>query len=229
MHFDEETPYQPRGAALALILATERLIAEHGSAGVSLREITDTAGAANSSAVQYHFGSREALLLAVFRYRMAPINARRLAQVEALERADRLLDQRGLIGALVHPLAEQLQARAEGNYYVRFLERCTREGLDDRSDVIKQLIGGWRRLEALLRDSIAYLPEAIVDFRVQLMMEHAVSGLASIEAGLQQAALRRDDVALHIELLIDACASMLSGPISAEALRLLTPVQSRGE
>ena len=57
---------RPRGAALALILAAERLIAEHGSAIVSLRQITEAAGVSNTSAINYHFGSREALLLAVF-------------------------------------------------------------------------------------------------------------------------------------------------------------------
>ena len=35
---------------------------------------------------------------------------------------DRLLDQRILVGALVHPLAEELVLRPDGNYYLRFLE-----------------------------------------------------------------------------------------------------------
>jgi AcrR family transcriptional regulator len=221
MGLSEEEAFRPRGAALSLVLAAERLVAEHGSAGISLRDITEAAGAANSSAIQYHFGSREELLLAVFRYRMGPINMRRIACLDALARSDRLLDQRGLIGALVYPLAEELTPRAEGNYYVRFLERRTREGLDDGAEVIRRMIGGWRRVEELLRNSIAYLPTRIVDFRVQLMMEQAVSGLASIEAALQQGGLDPADIALHVELLIDSGTSTLSGPVSAEAFRLL--------
>ena len=44
--------------ALQLLLAAERLFAEHGLAGVSLRQISIEAGSSNNSAIRYHFGSK---------------------------------------------------------------------------------------------------------------------------------------------------------------------------
>lgn len=56
--------------------AAERLFAEHGFDGTSLRQITDAAGV-NLAAVNYHFGSKEDLYAQVFLRRIVPINERR--------------------------------------------------------------------------------------------------------------------------------------------------------
>jgi AcrR family transcriptional regulator len=45
-----------------LIRAAERLFAEKGLAGVSVRDITLAAGARNQSALHYHFGCMEDLI-----------------------------------------------------------------------------------------------------------------------------------------------------------------------
>jgi AcrR family transcriptional regulator len=212
---------RPRGAALALILAAERLIAEHGSAIISLRQITEAAGVSNTSAINYHFGSRETLLLAVFQYRMGDINRRRHLYLEELAANDRLLDQRSLVGAMVHPLSEQLAPRPEGNYYVRFLERTSREGMRDTLSEMQPLMTGWLELEKLLRRTMAWLPAPVIDFRVRTMREQAVSGLASIEMMLEGGATARADVALQVEMVIDANLAMLAGPVSSDVLQKL--------
>ncbi|HJQ15756.1 MAG TPA: helix-turn-helix domain-containing protein [Allosphingosinicella sp.] len=218
---------RPRGAALALILATERLIAEHGSAIVSLRQITEAAGVANSSAVNYHFGSRETLLLAVFQYRMGDINRRRHAYVDQLVATDHSLDSRSLVGALIHPLSEQLVPRPEGNYSIRFLERTTREGVRHIMSEIRPLMTAWMELDGLLRRTLAYLPAPVIDFRIRLMREQAVSALASIEAMLEHEEIARADLELHVEMVIDASLALLSGPISTKVLGLLSDAGSQ--
>jgi AcrR family transcriptional regulator len=63
--------------------AAEHLFARAGYHGTSLRGITQTA-AVNLAAVNYHFGSKEALLEAVIERRLGPLNAARLAQLEKL-------------------------------------------------------------------------------------------------------------------------------------------------
>ena len=45
------------------LLTAERLFGERGINGVSLREISRAVGQRNPSALQYHFGSRDALLI----------------------------------------------------------------------------------------------------------------------------------------------------------------------
>ncbi len=54
----------------------ERLFAQHGIDGVSIRQILQAAGVANNSAVQYHFESKAGLVRAIFDHR-APYLAER--------------------------------------------------------------------------------------------------------------------------------------------------------
>jgi AcrR family transcriptional regulator len=230
----DETKYaQPRGAALALILAAERLIAERGADTITLRDITEAAGVANVSAINYHFGSREALLRAVFQYRVGVINARRHLYLDKLAQTDKLLDLRSLVGALVHPLAEELVIRPDGNYYLRFLERTTRERaltmlswatqrkLPDMLSELSSVLTSWGECERHLWQAIAWLPRLVVDFRMELLRVQVLSGLASIEARLELGVTLPADVAPQLELLVDAGVAMLVGPISAEALQML--------
>ncbi|MDZ7826474.1 MAG: helix-turn-helix domain-containing protein [Gammaproteobacteria bacterium] len=57
----------------ALIRAGERLFAEKGLAGVSVRDITEAAGARNQSALHYHFGCMEELIREIFAQRFREI------------------------------------------------------------------------------------------------------------------------------------------------------------
>jgi len=68
-----------------ILNAAERLFADHGFAATSLRAITAEAGV-NLGAVNYHFGSKDELIEAVFVRRIEPINAERLARLDKLEK-----------------------------------------------------------------------------------------------------------------------------------------------
>ena len=97
----------------SLLLTAESLFAAHGLDGVSLKQICDVAGQANRSAIQYHFGSKQGLVDAIFEYRLPAINRRRAAMLADLEAHDRLRDARGLIEAVVVPLAEACRAHED--------------------------------------------------------------------------------------------------------------------
>ena len=73
-------------ARIAMIDAAEAIVAEHGLAAMSLREVGVRAGQLNKTAPQYHFGDRAGLVTAVVETRMAPIDAARgqlLAELDA--------------------------------------------------------------------------------------------------------------------------------------------------
>ena len=71
----EETPRN-------LISATETLLVEKGHAGVTLRDITDLAGA-NVAAVAYHFGSKDDLVAKVYGDALAEVTSVQRQAIEA--------------------------------------------------------------------------------------------------------------------------------------------------
>ena len=64
--------------------SAEQLFAEYGFSATSIRQITNAADV-NIAAVNYHFGSKEELLHAVFKQRVGPINTERVKTLLALQ------------------------------------------------------------------------------------------------------------------------------------------------
>jgi AcrR family transcriptional regulator len=93
----------------------EHLFARDGYHATSLRSITAEAEA-NLAAVNYHFGSKEALLESIIDRRLSPLNAVRLGQLEALlkkaEEADTLPDCREVLRTFIEPT---LRLRKQGS------------------------------------------------------------------------------------------------------------------
>src|SRR5512147_3048444 len=69
-----------------LLDVAEQLFARRGLDAVSVRDITQAAGA-SLGAITYHFGTMRKLMVAVFDRRMAPLTRQRLDALDALEKA----------------------------------------------------------------------------------------------------------------------------------------------
>jgi len=101
-----------RDTKARILDAAELLFAEQGFAGTSLRAITAAAGA-NLAAVNYHFGSKESLINAVFSRRLEPINRERLEWLDRLEAAgETSLEE--LLEAFIAPPLRVSQDPVEG-------------------------------------------------------------------------------------------------------------------
>jgi len=209
-------------ARLALVLAAERLFAVQGFASVSLRQVQEAAGVRNTSAVHYHFGSRDELVRAVFDHRFAAVNPHRIEIMRQLERDGRLDDTRALVGAMIYPLAPELEPRPEGNHYLRFLDRFLRDHpIITRRDATP-LTEGWQWMERELRRTLEPFGKTMVTLRVNLARLQTFAGLASIEADLVAGAVRPRQRTLMVEVLIDAVVAALTGPVApttAQALK----------
>ena len=93
-----------RPAKDRLLDAAERLFAERGYHGVSIRDITDAAGA-DVALVNYHFGTKRALLTRVFERRAEILNRERMERLEAVRpAADGTLDLEAVVNAFMEPL-----------------------------------------------------------------------------------------------------------------------------
>jgi AcrR family transcriptional regulator len=103
-----------------LIETAERLFAERGIHGASLREIGAQAGQRNTAAARYHFGSVQGLVEAIFEHRMGPINECRLALLDELDAAGRGHDIDALTEAYLLPLSDCLGEPGQPSWYLRF-------------------------------------------------------------------------------------------------------------
>lgn len=89
-----------------LLRAGEKLFARHGIDRVPLRELYEEAGQRNSSALHYHFGSREGLLAAIREHHLAAIEAHRRQLLDALDEPQEPPPDR--VAAITHALAAPL-------------------------------------------------------------------------------------------------------------------------
>jgi AcrR family transcriptional regulator len=86
-----------------ILLAAEKLYGAYGIDAVSLREIGVEAKQANSAAVHYHFKNKHNLLDAIFAYRRAQLEGRRIQMLEQAERQGQLDDPGVLLRILCLP------------------------------------------------------------------------------------------------------------------------------
>jgi AcrR family transcriptional regulator len=210
---------------LRLIETAERLFAERGVNGVSLREIGAEAGQRNTGAVRYHFGSKEALIDAVFRHRMETINERREAMLADLDADGRGFEVRGLAEAFLYPLSEMLGDVGRPSWYLRFcLHAAYVEGTAP-TDLGRQ---SWthgmhvvqQRFDAALAD--LGIVADVRPVRWSLFGGYLVHALADREHLLQYGPYRGlADRSLFLSGLVDTAVALATAPVSPETARLL--------
>ncbi len=145
-----------------LLDAAERLFARHGIDATSLRKITSEAHA-NLAAVNYHFGSKEALIREVFLRRLHPMNEERLAALDRLERES---------GEKGPSLEEVLRA-----FYLPALTLCS--GLErEGSDFRRLLARVWSEPRELLRPIFASEFRTLAE-RFQAALARCLPGASS--------------------------------------------------
>lgn len=125
---------------IRILDAAERLFAEHGFNGVSLRQLT-AAARVNLAAVNYHFSSKEALYLEVIRRRIRPINQARLAGLQqAVQQAgDTPPPLAIVIELMIRPVfAAHGDSRLGGRHVVQILARSMTEPLPFTSELLAE-------------------------------------------------------------------------------------------
>src|SRR3954449_4814857 len=101
----------------AILVAAERLFAEHGVFAVSNRQVSEAAGQGNNAAVGYHFGTKTDLVRAIEQKHRASIE--RLLERMVGQTGDSA-DLRGWITCLVCSLTEHLAQLGNPTWYARF-------------------------------------------------------------------------------------------------------------
>lgn len=148
--------------------AAETLFAEKGFAAASLRALTTEAGA-NLAAVNYHFGSKENLFLAVIMRRIDPLNRERIQRLDTLETTSLHPDLDEILDAFLRPALE-LARQPGGRTFMRIAGRIYTEPGDHWAPVAMQFEEVKDRFLAALARALPDLPQVALLWRVHFMI-----------------------------------------------------------
>lgn len=149
-----------QGTRDRILDAAERLFAEQGFYVTTLREITQAADV-NLAAVNYHFGSKQALVVAVFQRRLDELNA------ERLERLDRAFQKHmppkleHVLDAFVYPAMALMGDQASGGHrFMQLLMRAFADHDEALHGAIRDQYGHiMRRFASAIGDAIQNEPK----------------------------------------------------------------------
>lgn len=154
--------------------AAEQLFAKNGFHNTSMRAITGEAEA-NLAAVNYHFGSKEALLQAVFERRLLPLNQLRKEQLllvlEAANRAGNPPAATDLMRAFIEPILVFLEADPGNRAFIALVGRSMVEMDSTIRDCFIHLIEPlFQLLFSCLQQALPNMPKETLLLRLQFAM-----------------------------------------------------------
>jgi AcrR family transcriptional regulator len=169
---------------IRILDAAEELFMQHGFEGASMRMLTAKAGV-NLAAINYHFGSKDALIEAVFHRRLDPMNVERIAELERLEQAadGAPLEAEAIIRAFIGASLRMIEdARGGGRNFIRLLGRAYTEP----AKAIRALIGQMyaptmERFKAAFVKALPELPKDELVWRMHFMFGTLAYTLAATD------------------------------------------------
>ena len=145
---------------------------QHGFEATSMRLLTSTARV-NLAAVNYHFGSKDALIEALFQRRLDPMNAERVATLDALEQqaGGQPLAPEQIIRAFIGASLRMIEdAKGGGRNFIRLLGRTYTEPAKQIRALIGQLYApAMERFKAAFARALPELPSDELVWRMHFM------------------------------------------------------------
>jgi len=206
-----------------ILAAAEALFMEQGYAATSLRSIT-TKARVNLAAVNYHFGSKEALIRAVFDRRLGPLNQARLDYLERLEfeSGGAPLSPEKVLEAMIAPVVQLTRDPLKrGAIFLRLLGRA----LSEPADTMRQVLPvHYRdvvlRFKAALVRALPHIPETELVWRMHFTfgaMAYAMAGNDALQLISTCEVEDADDAETIIRRLVPFLAAGLKAPPPAAA------------
>ena len=169
----DEIPIDPEREAAtkaAVFTAAERLFALNGFQNVSVRDITAEAGV-NLASVNYHFGSKDALLFEIFRRRTAELNRDRARMLhQAADRHDGKPPLREILAALFEPPLRWSNPAHERRISVQFIIRARSEGTEQMREVLRTDVSHLRRFADALIGALPHVPREEIYWRLHFTL-----------------------------------------------------------
>lgn len=206
---------EARGGAATkerILDVAESLFMTHGFEATSLRSITAAAGV-NLAAANYHFGSKEALFEAVLTRRLDPMNQRRVALLDELEREvfpNSVACARILAALFIPALELARDPERGGTNFLRLLGRAYADPAPFiRRFLSEQYAPMITRFKAAFGKALPELPKRELSWRLHFMMGALSYTLAGTDALKLIAELAPGEGGANDELLLQRLAPFL--------------------
>src|SRR4051812_35274425 len=149
---------QPIATRSRILDVAEDLFGERGLDRVSIRDITRKANV-NLAAINYHFGSKNDLIAAVFERRVLPVNEARLAALVLVEKAARTPKLEDILEAFIRPaIPSPTEDGTGGAAFSKLFGRCLSEPSPEVEALLKKQFEPLaERMNAMLKRSLPRL------------------------------------------------------------------------
>lgn len=200
-----------------ILNAAEVLFAEHGFARTSLRMLTTRAGV-NLAAVNYHFGSKEALIQAVFTRRLVPLNQERIARLATLTSTPAGTSVEAILEAFIGPTLKPPTDGDPGEVrFIRLLGRTQAGAAKPLREFVHSLYAeALQQFEAALAHVLPHLPRPELAWRIHFLMgatSYAMAGSAALKLLSDRTPPDSDDPDALRRRLITFLAAGLRAPL----------------
>jgi len=166
----EADPEREAATKAQVLTAAERLFALNGFQNVSVRDITAEAGV-NLASVNYHFGSKDALLFEIFRRRTSELNRERARMLhEATDRHGGKPPVREILRAFFEPPMRWSSPDNARRISVQFIIRARSEGNEAMREVLRTDVSHLRRFADALMAARPELPPEDVYWRLHFVL-----------------------------------------------------------
>lgn len=211
----------------ALIEHGALLFARHGVTGVTTRELHEAVGARNESALHYHFGGRDGLVLEILRRHLDAVEARRARLLATITAEDRQGDLRALVHALAAPMAEDLETPL-GRAHLRLVAQLSHPSLAFEPPFQVADAPAGLAVVRWLHDALAGLPAPVRAERLALLRDQLI-GLFGLRAKLiDDGDDAHADTRLFVSNLVDVLVAGLSVDPSPDTLSVSPAGRRRG-
>ncbi len=190
-----------------LIEAGERLVAEHGLAGLSLRRVNLAAGSKNSSAVQYHFGDSKGLIRAIVVKRVPEFERLRAGLIAGIGDL-RNADTRALVEVIYRPFFEIDPVAARFGLQLRISPPEWQEAVAVSPDMDVT----WQVIDLLIERN-SHVPAAMIRQRLDRLAFLILS--AAVGPRTPEGTLELDEAVLEDTFRMAAAA--LAAPVGAHS------------
>jgi AcrR family transcriptional regulator len=161
---------QRRDTRWRILDVAEELFGEQGLDRVSIRDITRKAKV-NLAAINYHFGTKEDLIAAVFERRVVPVNEARLAALDRVETSagKGILKLEAILEAFIRPaLQSSLKASKGRTAFSKLFGRCLSEPSPEVEALLKRQFEPLaERMHTVLKKALPHLSRSEIFWRMK--------------------------------------------------------------